>query len=243
MKLTLWAVAGFCCMALAQQSLAASVDFQDVPSGSCSAVGPVVESRGFRFTGNQDDPALFVCDPGVLQSNTSAALINANSRSMLTMTQNTEAAFSLASFFAGGRTASSSPSEPIVAYTVATGIDVFGRRSDGTTTAASVTLDSDAPYGWAFYTLPPSFQSLVAVTFTATGLGATPEFLIDDLLVNAAVPEPTEAALLAAGVCGLLTLRGSRIRSPLRGQHRGAVGSSVAGRVTAAVGTSAHEAS
>ena len=180
------------------------IDFQDVSSGNCSGNGNLVQSRGFNFTGNPNDGALFVCNANVIQNNTTPALINANLRSILTMVEATGAVFSLESFFAGGRTADFDPASEVTGYSVATGIDIVGTLFGGGTVFASVVLDSIASYDFSQFSLPSTFANLVAVTFTAEGRGDTPEFLIDDIVVNTdrVVPEPGTLALIAGGLLG-----------------------------------------
>ena len=184
------------------------VDFQDVTSGSlpCDVdfSATSLQSRGFTFTGNPEEPYLYVCDSGVLQSNPSAALVNANLRSILTMTESSGAAFSLLSFFAGGRTEDFDPSEPVTLYSVASSIDILGNLVGGGTVFTSVLLDTQAPYDWSQFFLPSSFTNLSSVVFTAQGDGPDPEFLIDDIVVKMPQPvsEPASLALLGAALAG-----------------------------------------
>lgn len=189
-------------LSLAGAMGASTVDFQDVSSGNCAFHGSTLTSQGFSFAGNPVDANLFVCNAGVLQHNTSAALINANSQSILTMTQVGGGAFSLESFFAGGRTAERNPDGPVSFYTPANGLEVLGNLAGGGTVSFTVALDDVAPYEWKQFVLPGTFINLSSVVFTALGQGSTPEFLIDDISVNS-VPEPATVGLLMIGALGV----------------------------------------
>lgn len=204
MKFQTQLLGGLLTAAFAATAHATVIDFQDVASGACNFSGASVQSQGYNFTGNPADGNLFVCNAGVIQNNTTPALINANSRSILTMAEATGAVFSLESFFAGGRTADFNPAGAVLSYSVATGIDIVGTLFGGGTVLASVVLDSIASYDFTQFTLPSTFTNLVSVTFTAQGRGDTPEFLIDDIAVNTdrVVPEPGTLALIAGGLLG-----------------------------------------
>ena len=207
-----------CCAAVAPAASAqTTIDFQDVPTGECAYLGTSTVSRGFRLAGIGD--GIFACNAGVLQHNTTTAIINANARSVVTMSRVGGGSFTLNSFFAGGRTAELTPDDAVSMYTAATGIDIVGTLFGGGTVSAAIFLDALAPYAWSQYFLPGSFTGLQSVRFSAVGDGSTPEFLIDDIVVDAVTvtPEPGSFVLLATGLIGVLTL--VRRRSPVDRQR------------------------
>lgn len=175
---------------LAGAASAATLDFSDLQSGSCNFVGSPVVSQGYRFT-DVSGGGLFLCNGFVIHNNANPALIAANTRSVLQFERSDAAPFSLQSFLAGARTNSGPGSVP-------TGIEVVGTTGSG---SISQTFNFN---GLTFenFTLNPSFTGLQNVRITALGDGASPQFLINAIVVDApasAVPEPASWALLIAG--------------------------------------------
>ena len=201
--------AGSALMALtAGTANALVIDFEDVGSGDCAGAIPPVQSRGFRFRGNPEDPNMYICNAGVIQNNTSAALINANSRSIISMRPRQWGIFTLHSFFAGGRTEDFNPDQPVTLYDLATGIDILGHLLGGGTVSTSIALDTTVPYDWEQFFLPGTFTNLTSVVFTAQGNGPRPEFLIDDIVVTPqAIPEPASLMLMSLGLFALMAKR------------------------------------
>lgn len=197
--LTAGAIAALGLFGVAGAASAATLNFSDLSSGACNGQGSPTTSQGFNFT-DVSGGGLFLCNAGVIQNNTTPALIAANTLSVLDMAADGGGAFSLESFYAGGRTADFQPD-------TATGSTAAGIRVDGTTSSGVVT-QSFAFSGVAFsqFTLNPSFTGLTNVRFTALGEGQ-PEFLINNLVVNESlvgggVPEPAAWALMLTGFTG-----------------------------------------
>ena len=154
-------------------------------------------SQGFNFT-DVSGGGLFLCNGGVIQNNTTPALIAANTLSVLDMAAVGNGAFSLQSFFAGGRTQDFNPGA--AGGTTATGILVVGTTDIG---AVSQSF-SFSGVQFSQYTLNAGFTGLTSVRFTALGDGS-PEFLINNIGVNApggAVPEPATWAFMLIGFSG-----------------------------------------
>lgn len=191
-----------------------TIDFEDVPTGACAGSFATLVSRGYSFSGIDD--GIFICDANLAQHNTSPALINANARSVVTMTKQGGGTFSLTSFFAGGRTEDFDPDAPVTGYDVATGLQVTGTLFGGGTVSTAFTLDSDAPYDFKQYFLSAAFANLTSVVFTAQG-DETPEFVIDDIVVNGqvvgVVPEPSTYAMMLLGVAATFGVARKRRRT------------------------------
>lgn len=193
----------------------AVIGFQDLPSGSCSpSVASDLSSGGFDFSGNPASPNLSVCDPGVLQNNTSAALINAGFNSILTMSASDGSFFSLQSFYAGTRTTLFDPNSESSSFN-STGLEVVGTYVDGTNIVETFEFDF---LNWDQFTLSDVFGGLVSVTFTALGEGIRPQFLIDDIVVNEVVnvAEPGSFLLLIYSFFGMILLRQGNIFGVIR---------------------------
>ncbi len=178
--------------AVALSSQALTIDFNELPAGTCAyyGAGPVT-SGGFSFVGNPADPSMFGCPAGLVANNTSNALINANRLSIITMTKVGGGTFSLTSFFAGTRFT-------IQGYGVATGIEVLGTYSGGGTVSTSFTFNGES---FQQFQLPGTFNDLVSVKFTSQPNTGTAEFVIDDIVVDG--QSKTLAENLACGRDGI----------------------------------------
>jgi hypothetical protein len=181
------------------------VDFQDLPSGRCAYYGPSAVSHGFRFTGNPKDVGMFGCPAGTQANNTSNALVNANSTSIVFMSQADGGAFDLFSFEAGNRF-------DIATLTgISSGIDIVGNLHGGGTVSQRVTFTGN---DFGLFSLNSSFSNLDSVTFTSVakvpGMYANGEFLIDNIDAaahRADVPEPATLALFGLGLAAVALRR------------------------------------
>lgn len=193
-------IAGFTAMLCMAMSQASDVDFQDIAPGNCAYYGTSVQSRGFGFTGNPNDPTMFGCSANLIAKNTSNALINANSTSIVNMSKVGGGTFDLASFEAGNRF--DVPSY----FGISSGLDVAGYFSDGSSVVQHFDFSGN---DFGLFQLNSSFINLSAVRFSAVastvGSNAAGEFVIDNIETTrvAAVPEPSSIALIALAMACL----------------------------------------
>ena len=196
MLLTILLVLG----ALNRRVDAGILNFSDLTAGGCANLGAAVNTQGFHFTGNPADPTLFLCDPilAPIANHTSPALVNANLQSILTLTQIGGAPFSLNFFSAGSR----------LNFGPSTGIAVDGFLSGGGTVSTTIVFNGGA---FDTFALPSTFTNLTSAVFTSIGTGPTPEFLINNIGVDA-VPEPATVTLASLGLLIFACLRRSARR-------------------------------
>lgn len=132
---------------------------------------------------------LFLCNGNLIHSDPHPAMIAANRRSILGLTELDGSLFSVESFRAGSRTNTA----------LATGIDVVG------VTGAGSVFEHFSFSGGNFssFVLDPAFTGLSSLRITATGNDINPQFLINDIVVNegvpGGVPEPASWALMISG--------------------------------------------
>lgn len=191
-------LAGLTLLGAASSASAVVVDFQDLSSGNCGYQGNSgVVSRGYEFQGNPNDRNLWVCNPGVIGNNPTAALIDANTTSLYTMTKAGGGTFTLQSFFTGARFGQ-----------LPTGMDIIGTLDGGGTVTQQHIFNG---FNWDQVILNAGFsQALTSVTFDAFG-GNSSEFLLDDLVVNEISNVPAPAGMLIFGFA--LVALGLRRRS------------------------------
>jgi MYXO-CTERM domain-containing protein len=182
-----------------------TIDFQDIPSGYCEYYGQSMVSHGYHFGAND---AIFSCEGHVIGNNTTAAIVDANSNSIITMTQVAAGTFSLNSFYAGVRKECES------CYHYPTSIDVLGNLFGGGTVFANFALDQGPTFDFDQFLLSSNFTNLTSVVFSAVGDGHNNEFVMDDIVVNgeftSTAPEPGTALLALTGFGGLFMIRRRR---------------------------------
>ncbi|WP_420474692.1 hypothetical protein [Noviherbaspirillum sp. ST9] len=171
-----------------------TIDFEDQVGGNCESYGDGgLVSTAFYFTGNPDDPGLFICNPYVVAANYSKALLNANALSILTMRQNGGDTFWLSAFQAANR------DQPELGYATTIAINVLGQIQGGGTVEQQLILNGNA---LTTFFLPSSFTNLTSVVFSAVGSGGSnAEFLIDNIVVNEQyLSEPVSLVLFFLGL-------------------------------------------
>ena len=176
---------------------AATIDFQDVSSGTCAYGGYTIQSRGFNVSGNFDGDGIYICEPGVVGNNTTAAIVDANGLSEVTIETIGGGTFSLQSFHAGARSESFNTSV-VDPFQGSTGLMVEGFLSGGGSVSQMFSFNGTA---FEQFVLPGTFTNLLFARFTALGTTPAPEFVLDDITVNeqGAVPEPATWAMMLVG--------------------------------------------
>ncbi|KQS04017.1 hypothetical protein ASG11_06930 [Sphingomonas sp. Leaf357] len=178
---------------IAMPASASVIDFSDVTSGSCAYAGASLTSGGFTFSAPGN--AVFVCNSGVLAQNTSAAIVAANGLSVLNFAPVAGGVFSLNGFQAGSRTADFNITTGSTQS--ATGILVEGLS--GSIVVASTSF-SFTGFDFSTFQLSNAFSGLTSARITATGPNANAEFVLDNVVVNAAaVPEPATWGMMILG--------------------------------------------
>jgi hypothetical protein len=205
---------GWLIATLAVEASATTVNFEDMnayPSDNAFGVEfntDSFSSGGFYFTATTQVVASIandgtaICAPSCPYNGTNYFLSAYNSS--LTMTRFDGRAFSLIAFDgAGGHNMNSTSSSAIPDQ-----IDVAGILNNGETVSQSFAIDKselffNAPLNFSRYFLNSSFNDLISVTFTSSGIGSGYEiykgFSLDNLTV-ALVPEPESLVLMLAGI-------------------------------------------
>ncbi|TFW11667.1 NF038120 family PEP-CTERM protein [Duganella callida] len=191
-----------------------TVTFEDVPiysnekdfsSGAFNFSSP-------EFIGYVADGAY--CDPACPYNGTNV-FVAGNSPAALTMTYAGGGAFDFKKFDGGGGFNFNLSSDPEFAAFIPTKIDVVGRRADGQTVYQSFLIDrssnADGRLNLTSFSAGGSFTNLVSITFSASGSSdeAFNSFTLDNIIA-VPVPEPSEYAMLLAGVAFIAGLRRRR---------------------------------
>lgn len=188
----------------AKAATTVTVDFEDVATGDCAIHGTSLTSQGVDFTPGGGS-SFFVCNPGVLQNNTTPALIEANGAADTLMMLATSDVFSLLSFDAGGRTVSFDPTT-LDPSRGSSSIEVTGHKQAGGTVVEVfnfVGTDFDT------FTLPASFFGLNAVSFKPLGFSTSPEAMLDNIVLDL-IPEPSTCTLAYFALLGVVWRRRKR---------------------------------
>lgn len=191
------------------------VDFESEPSGACAFYGATLTTQRFTFASPTNN--LFSCDGTFppFASNGTASLIDANSFSTPTMTEENDRLFNLHHFDGAERNISGTGN--------ATSIRVEGTRSDGSLVVADFPLDgiNDGPGGvvdFETFVLPSTFNSLVSVEFIAQPPVSRSEFFLDNLAVTRTIRNVVDFDSELSGICRLygpsLTTQGFSFTSP-----------------------------
>ncbi|MEH3159091.1 MAG: PEPxxWA-CTERM sorting domain-containing protein [Sphingomonas taxi] len=187
---------------------AATITFSDLQSGSCAGGSNSVVSGGYTFTANTGN-GIFICNPNVVGQNTSAAIVSANGLGVITFAPQNGSAFNLTSFDAGSRTADYNPS--MAGYQSATGILVQGLV--GANVVASTNF-AFSGFTFGTFNLSSAFSGLTSARITATGPNTNAEFVLDNVTVTSAVPEPASWAMMILGMGAVgYALRSAKRRS------------------------------
>ncbi len=160
------------------------LDFEEIPTGNCNGLSTSITSQGFQFTQGNSTSIFFSCNPGIIASNTTPAIIENSSISNPIMALISGGAFSVQSFDAGARNNSNG----------ATSLLVTGQKLGGGTVSTTVNFN-----GQAFDTFNlSSFTNLTSFSMLAQRGGNPAQFIFDNIVVNeaAAVPEPASIVFL-----------------------------------------------
>jgi hypothetical protein len=91
-------------------------------------------------------------------------------------------------------------------------ITITGTLQGGGTVSQAFTEPNGSADSFNTFTLPSSFRNLVSVSISGAGSAPLNEFAVNNIVVTAAVPEPSSYALVIAGL-GLVALAVRRRRA------------------------------